>query len=208
MKHTLFKVLAIAGAGLLAGLANQANAVTWTFLENGTGNLGTSEAFTSGGFTIWAYGFKTAGGTADLWGKSDGPGETGLGMKSDLGFDHEIDKNHFVQLDSMIVPKATIGGITLGSVQLNEDAAIYGSNTLGSLGTLLGTMPANGLFDLSGFKYRYFGVTSLGTLPASNVVIGSLSATAVPDGGTTALMLGAGLIGLAVASRRSKSAKA
>lgn len=209
MKHTLLKVLAVTAAGLISGLVNQAQAdtVTWTFLENGADmNLGTSSSFTSSGYTVWAYGFTSGGVGSDLYSKSDGPGETGLGMVTDVGNDHEIDKWHFVQLDSQILPSGSVKSVELGSVQTHEDAAIYGSDTLGSLGTLIGTIAADGTFNLSGFAYRYIGITTTGSATAANVVVGALTAQ-VPDSGTTALLLGLGVLGLGLA-RRSKSIKA
>ncbi len=212
MKISMSKFPAIAAAAVAALICSQAHAstITWTFLENGNNlDLGPVSTFVEGGYSITAYGFADgAPATAsDLFSKftSGDPHETGLGLVRDAGADHEIDTHHFVQLDSMISPPAVIGAVGLGSIQLHENAAVYGSNTLGVLGTWLTTLSADGSFDLSSFAgtYRYFGVTDIGTTPDANTLITSLSATVkTPDGGTTALLLGFGLLGVGALARR------
>ncbi len=94
-----------------------------------------------------------------------------------------------------------------GCIQLHEDAATYGSNTLGDLGTWLTTLSAGGTFDLSPFagEFRYFGITDVGTVPAADVLITGLPATTVPDGGTTALLLGMALLGISDINRRFRA---
>ncbi len=212
MKITMSKFTAIAAAAVAALICSQARAttITWTFLENGSNvNLGPTSTFTEMGYSISAFGFANGAPStpADLFAKwtSGNPHETGLGLVRDAGSDHEIDTHHFVQLDSHISPPATIGGIGLGSIQLHENAAVYGSNTLGVLGTWITTLTADGTFDLSPWagKFRYFGVTDVGTTPDANTLITSLSATvSAPDGGTTALLLGLGLLGVGALARR------
>jgi len=204
MKHTGIRLLAMAAA-LAVGLISQASAVTFTFLENGTGDLGSSTAtFTESGLTLTAGGFGTP--AANLWGKNDGPGETGLGLSVDAGGDNEIDKDHFVQFDSHLSPSGTTSSLILGSVQgAGEAAAVYGSNTWGIRGNLLPTGPLDGNdnVNLSGWlgTYRFFSVTTIGANADANVLLGSVSAT-VPDGGTTSLLLGLGLISLAIIRRK------
>ncbi len=210
MKISMLKFPAIAAAGIAALICAQAHAttITWTFLENGNNmNLGPSSTFVEGGYSITAYGFANPSTPSDLFSKftSGDWHETGLGLVADAGGDHEIDKTHFVQLDSKISPPAVIGGIGLGSIQLHENAAVYGSNALGTLGTWITTLSADGSFDLSPWAgtYRYFGVTDVGTTPDANTLITSLSATvSAPDGGTTAMLLGLGLLGVGAFARR------
>ncbi len=212
MKITMPKFTAIAAAAVAALLCSQAHAttITWTFLENGSNvNLGPTSTFTEMGYSIMAAGFAdgTPATPSDLFAKFTlgNAHETGLGMVNDAGGDHEIDSHHFVQFDSHIMPPAVVGGIGLGSIQLGENGAIYGSNTLGVLGTWITTLSADGSFSLAPWAstYRYFGVTDVGTAPDANVLITSLSATvATPDGGTTALLLGFGLLGVGALARR------
>lgn len=204
MKHTGLKLLATSAAFAVA-LVTQARAVTWTFLENGTGvNLGSTSIFVESGFSLEARGYLIAGGTAELWGKNDGAGEMGLGMVNDLGGDHEIDKLHFAQIDSHLSPSGVTNSLMLGSVQgADEKAAVYGSNAWGTLGTLLTTWDSNGNVDLSSWlgTYEFFSVTTIGANANANVLLGSVSAT-VPDGGMTSVLLGLGLISLAAIRRR------
>ncbi len=212
MKIKMTKLPILAAAAFAALLCAQARAttITWTFLENGKNlDLGTSSTFTEMGYSITAFGFAkgTPATPSDLYAKftMGNTHETGLGLVRDAGSDHEIDTHSFVQLDSHISPPATIGGIGLGSIQLHENGAVYGSNTLGVLGTWITTLSADGSFDLSPWagKFRYFGVTDVGTTADANVLITSLSATvSAPDGGTTAVLLGLGLLGIAGFARR------
>lgn len=213
MKQLVIKFMASVTFGTVALLSNQAvaNTVTWSFLEHGHNlTLGNSSTFTESGYSVTAYGF--AIGTPDtasaLYAKytSGNADETGLGLVSDIGTDHEIDHYHFVQIDSWISPSATLASIWLGSVQSGENAAVYGSNTLGTLGTLLASVSSDGSVVLSSWtgSYRYFGVTDLApTAPHGNALITSLAATTrVPDGGTTGLLLGLGLLGIGFVARR------
>ena len=137
MKHTGIRLLAMAAA-LAVGLISQASAVTFTFLENGPGDLGSSTAtFTESGLTLTAGGFGTP--AADLWAKNSGAGENGLGLSNDG--DHEIDINHFVQIDSHLSPSGVTNSLSLGSVQgIGERAAVFGSNAWGTRGDQLTTL--------------------------------------------------------------------
>ncbi len=201
--------LLVATAVACIGLVSSARAltITWDFLENGSNvNLGNVSTFVESGYSLTAYGFVLPGRPSPLWAKdSVEVGETGLGMYNDKGWSHEIDNSHFVQLDSVITPAGLgFNSMFLNSIQLNEDAGVYGSNVLGSLGTQLVVMAADGNVDLTAFlhKYRYIGVTAVGSYSKANVLIGSLSATSVPDGGTTAVLLGLGLIAVGFIARR------
>src|SRR6266480_4600112 len=98
MKHK-FRTIIMALAAIGAGLATQAKAVNFTFQENGSNiDLGPTSTFTSGGFSLTASGFLTAGGTTNLFAKDLGGTETGLGTVSDPSGQHEIVTTNFVQL--------------------------------------------------------------------------------------------------------------
>ncbi len=212
MKTTGCRLSFLIAAAVLGCWTARASTVTWTFLENGSDvALGPSSTFVEGGYSLTAYGFADGmpATPSDLYAKFSlgNMDETGLGMAADVDGTHEIDTHHFVQVDSKITPPATIGALELHSIQVNENAAVYGSNSLGDLGTWLTTLSADGTFDLAPFaaKYRYFGITDVGTVPAADVLITALSATtAAPDGGATSLMLGIGLVGIGVLARRLK----
>lgn len=191
-------------AAFAIGLVTQAHAVTWTFLENGQGSLGSSTAtFWESGIGLTAHGYTSAGAAATLFAKNDGVGEMGLGLVSDIGNDHEIDLGHFVQIDSHI-SQGSLTTLFLGSVQgTGERAAVFGSNAWGTLGTQIGWRDSNGNIDVSSFlgSYQYFSVTTIGANWDANVLLGSVSAT-VPDNATTSLLLGLGLISLVIARRK------
>jgi hypothetical protein len=201
MKNKWFlSALAVIGLGISA----QANTVTWSFLENGTGNLGNSSTFTESGISLTAYGFTSANVATALWGKNDGPGETGLGIASDG--DHEINPVSYVQINMTPLLNSTVTSILFGSVQSGETALVYFSSSLGSLGSFLGTITSDTTFtvplaDLNG----YIGVTAGGSNTGNdpNVLISTLSATVpVPDGGTTVALLGGALLGLGLLKRK------
>ena len=144
---------------------------TWNLnLPNGT--LGTSQAYTVNGVTITAYGFNNGnpGTPTALYGKNDGGDENGVGINSNVN--HEIDINHFVQLDlnQLIAANATAATMTIGSMQAGEPANVYGSNSLGVIGTLLMTVPItldNTPFTMPGFPaYRYISVQASAASPA------------------------------------------
>ena len=68
--------------------------------------------------------------------------ENGIGFVNDLSNDHEIDSAHFAQIDlgdfiRYKTPKCQDPTMKIGSIQLGEGFAIYGSNTLGQKGQLL-----------------------------------------------------------------------
>ena len=118
--------------------------LTWNF-NSPLNTLGTSQTYTINGVTITAYGFNNGsplGTPTALYGKNDAGDEHGVGIASDS--EHEINSTNFVQVDlqNLINSGATNAQMSVGSVQVGppqESYNVYGSNTLGSLGTLLGT---------------------------------------------------------------------
>lgn len=106
-----------------------------------------SHTYTTMGFSITAYGFdNNAGiGTAhDLFYKSEadigGAVEFGLGLTNTPHNEIQAGPLNFIQFDltSILASGLLNGSIKVGSIQANEAFAIYGSNTLGTLGTQLG----------------------------------------------------------------------
>lgn len=182
-------------AAVAACAAAQAGTITFNFLENGTGDLGASATFVQNGISLVA----TASPRQHLWGKNQGGDENGLGLAA--GVDHEIDGSHFVQLTIPTTPGTHFKTISLGSVQRGELAKIYFSTTLGSLGTQIGTVSADGTFDVSALGHGYIGISGGGT-GGANVLLDSLVVETVPDGGTTLALLGTALTGLASVRRK------
>lgn len=215
-----------------------AGSVTFNFGGPDTA-LGTSQSYTSGGATITAYGFECSAATpsstdtlsncaaTNLFAKSDGPNETGLGLAGQGGGENEIgwdgpNADFVLGLDVSALFKLGVTSMTLsfGSVQPGEDYAIlgYGSNPfLGGSFALTNTEALNGN---SGSSNQVLSSTiSLNasdeflvivspcafsgstTLPCgSNVVLGSLTSE-TPEPGTLALFA-TGLLALGFGMRR------
>jgi hypothetical protein len=161
--------------------------------DSPTGKLSTSQQYFSDGVLITAYGFDS-GKPDDLYGTSSGLGVSGT--------DREIESNSFVQLNltNLYALNPTSVQMEIASSQQNESYAIFGSNTLGKLGTEIqsGNLDAPSAFTLvsSAAHYQYIGVeaeTSCGDILLEAV---SANVSGVPEPGSFAL-LGAGLIGMA-----------
>ena len=122
--------------------------------------------------------------------------ESGLGLYDDIGQDSEIDKSHFIQIDftSMRtalqnIPNAQFpADVTIGSAQYwnKEGYMLYGSNTAGTLGTLVvnGTLgntclPKAPIVDLR-TGYNFYGVQAAGLNRYANVFLTSLKVTCQP----------------------------
>lgn len=125
------------------------------------GTLGHSQAFISHGVTVTAYGFSTGGSSLNLFGHDTG-NERGLGIAGTAGGpNHQITTQNFVQVDlGNVYAQTTVTSqmIHVG-IGREESYKIYGSNTLGSLGTLIGT-DNNGQFTLpANFSFNYLSVT-------------------------------------------------
>jgi hypothetical protein len=130
--------------------------VTWNLNPGGLeGDVGSNSAtFTQYGYSITAYGYTKASWGADtplnLYYKNQGFDETGLGIVGPS--DHELQGNgygplQYITLDiSALLASGKVfdGKIEVGSVQgsSNDTFNIYGSNTIGTLGTKIG-----GTFD-------------------------------------------------------------
>ena len=194
MKHKLTTII-MALAAIGAGLATQAKAVNFTFQENGSNiDLGPTSTFTSGGFSLTASGFLTAGGTTNLFAKDLGGTETGLGTTSDPTGQHEIVTTNFVQLTLPTTPPSNFSMVLLTSVQPGESAQVFFTTTPGTLAgaTLIGTVSnANGSISIpAGDQTGFIDITA----GAANVLLaGAQITTSVPDGGSTVALLGVAL---------------
>jgi hypothetical protein len=189
--------LALGVAALTLALGAQANTITYTFQENGVGNLGHTSTFTESGISLTV----TASPGQDLYAKNQGGDETGLGIAAEE--DHEIDGNSFIQITVPTAPGSNLKTITLGSVQPGELARIFFSTTLGTLGTLQGVLTSDNPFDISSFGPGYIGIAGGGT-GGADVLLDTLTAEVitVPDGSSTVTLLGIGLTGVALIRRR------
>ena len=164
--------------------ASASAAIVW---DLNPGNLNapvgsSSHTYTVSGFSITAYGFDNhAGiGTAhELYYKSvpeiGGAVERGLGLVGTPNNEIQVGL-HFIQFDftSMLAAGMMNGQISVGSVQPGESFAIFGSNTLGTLGTQVGGIYGSAFDDqyvsIQNFgQFHYYSVVSMAddVLPVS-----------------------------------------
>jgi hypothetical protein len=133
---------------------------------------GSSHTFTNSGFSITAYGFDNNSGIGtahDLYYKNlapiGGAVETGLGLVNTRG--NELQANlHFIQFDftAALVAGMFSGELSVGSIQAGETFTIFGSNTLGTLGTQV-----SGVFD-STFDNQFVSIPNFGQFNYYSVI--------------------------------------
>jgi hypothetical protein len=148
VKPIRFVKAALVGGFAFAALSAQATLVTWNLNPSGLNQSvgSSSQGYTVSGYTITAYGYDNNAGTGtlhDLFYKNAGADEIGLGLVNTLHNELQVgaggDPLQFIQLDltSILAQGFTGGMIEVGSVQSGELFNLYGSNTLGMLGTKL-----------------------------------------------------------------------
>lgn len=203
---------------LLAGMIfsatpTWANVVNWNLNPSGIDGVvgSTNHTFTSSGYSVVAYGYTVGSpNTAlGLYFKNSGFDETGLGIVGPS--DHELQGNNsvpfqFIQLSvgSILSQGFTNGQIEIGSVQTssNDTFMLFGSNTLGSLGTPISGV-YNGSSDLQYLNVGSFGVYQYISVAAlsGDVLPVCFQATIAPVPEASALFPIAGLM-LAVAATK------
>ena len=141
MKNGLLVAAALVGMTSITP-AHATSIFTWVTPSNENTILGELYSESNNGITLTAYGLTaptnlTQPATAGpaLYAKNGGSGETGLGMATDPGNDHEISAalNDGIQVDFAnalaAAPNATVA-MSISSVQSGEGWVLYGSNTL------------------------------------------------------------------------------
>ena len=173
-------------------------------LDAGTNHL----TYTSGGLTVGAYAFTTGGTAVDLYIKSLGRDETGLGTAIDSA-DHEITSNDFVNLDlSKLVAQGFLSGaITIESLQAGEGYTLCQGPAVGVLaasclpthGTGAGTIRVPITWTASTDAIGLIGFDNP-TLGADILVEGLTVGSPNPEPATLTL-LGLGMFGFAAVRR-------
>jgi hypothetical protein len=170
-------LLVLCGSFVFLASSALATLVTWDLNPGGSNvAVGSStESYLESGYTISAsgYDFNSSGpGTAhELLFKDAGTDEVGLGLVGTLNNELQVDGSgnplQFIQLNlTSILSKGFTGGkIEIGSVQSGESFFLYGSNTLGVLGTKLDSTPFTSSVD-----DQFISVPSFGTYKFISVV--------------------------------------
>jgi hypothetical protein len=203
----------------LSALVSSASAalVTW---DLNPGNLNqslgaASHTFTSNGFSITAYGFDNNAGIGSphtLFYKDDGI-DHGLGLTGTLHNELQVGPNgplHFIQFDftSILSLGFTDGQLKVSSVDPGEAFDIYGSNTLGTLGTKisLGGGPYGDADNNVFVNIPDFGSFEFISVVAAIDDVLPWAFQAVPElGGTTAALALLAFFGVVMASRAIRS---
>jgi hypothetical protein len=166
--HRSFTKLSLIG-GVFALAISSAHAVlvTWDLNPtNANASVGSSsQTFTSSGYSITAYGFDQVAGPDTghtLFYKNSGL-DHGLGLVGTLNNELQVNPDgslpHYIQFDlsSLLLQGFTNGQIKISSVDPGEAWDIYGSNTLGSLGTKLNAAAFNDTTNNSFVNIPNFG---------------------------------------------------
>jgi hypothetical protein len=142
--------------------------------QNNDGDRGVSSTYSSNGLSMTLYGFDTHGNPATLHANNSW-NNSGMGIKGSNS--NQIDTGHFVQCDigGHISSGATGASVYVGTQDWNASYDVYGSNTLGSLGTLLvnnASPDSNTPQAIPNFaNYRYICVKA----HSGNVVVGTVN---------------------------------
>jgi hypothetical protein len=170
---------------------------------------GSSHTYTSSGFSITAYGFDNHSGIGtahDLFYKNvpaiGGATETGLGLTNTPN--NELQAGlHFIQFDFTAALAAGMfnGQLSVGSIQTGESFAIFGSNTLGTLGTqvsaVFGSTFDNQFVAIPNFgQFNYYSVLAM----SDDVLPVAVRADVNPVPETNAVLPIAGLVLLVAAA--------
>ena len=133
-------------------------------------DVGLIYPYTLGDITVTAYGYEIGSPNqpTNMYGKNSGPNKIGLGITANP--EKEIDDANFISLDLSNIIARTCEGtptITMSSIEPNESFSIYGTNTLGDLGTFL-ISSSDLTVDIPMFgTYKYICITASGVENAS-----------------------------------------
>ena len=170
MSRTRFAVavaVSILGASFVG--SPSAQAATFNFLSP-AGALGTTQSYTVDGLTITAAGFHGMNFSTpnqDLYGKTSGGDENGLGLTNDV---RPRNYARIIRSDRHTHRNISSASFTMDSVTGGEGWNVYGSNSATTLGTLLLTGTSEQTSNsLALYSYYFF------TADGGNVLLGSFT---------------------------------
>ncbi len=162
-----------------------------------TGHQGHSQTYGA----VTAYAFANGGGSLDLFGKSDGGSEEGVGIFGTSN--NEITSTTFVQLDLTNITGPF--SLTIGSTQNVEGFNVCFSNTLGAVGSSCTTFssPNPDPYTTTDFTKlgQYVSIQADGTPAGGNVLVNDLNYGSVPEP-SSLVLLGTGIVAAAGVVRR------
>ena len=200
--------LAVGAVATLSAASAQAATLIWD-LSSPAGVLPLAgQSYTAGGITISAAGFLNGNFSTpnlQLFGKTGGGDETGLGSSVDSTGDHELNGTQWIQIN---FTAARAAGVTnfdfvMGSTTDTEAWRVFGSNSATSLGVQIFAGTDEGMTHTftganDAFTFYNFQATN------GNVLLQEVSGvTAVPEPATWGMML-LGFLGLGFAFRQSR----
>lgn len=138
---------------------------TATFTFGSTpGNIGPSDPFTAGSFSLVATGYSAPDVTSSMWDKTLGTYQMGnLGLGLAAGLQGEISGNFFIQLNLTQILAAHPASVALSvdSIEGADAYDVWGSNTLGTLGVLLASNQKETTFTLPDLgTYKYISISA------------------------------------------------
>jgi len=210
----IFAATALIASGIFGVSSAQAVPVTWDFWSptECTSCSGSSFTYTSNGDSITATGFTNhnLNTTTNLFRKSAGGDENGVGIASDPTHDDEIWGTTLIRINLGGANKYSSLSFTMGSTTGTEHWEVWGSNRPTSGLTEVTNGTTEGSFSLpSTYEYYFFGLDTNDTHWGDNVLLASLKGTPtnlttpVPESSTWAMLI-LGFFGIGFVSYRQK----